>query len=70
MIGIEAIGFTIGTIGKVLIGVTAYRVHSIVAKEKGIDDIVLRNMRSERAIALTGIALMILGYFLELPFKG
>lgn len=69
VIGMEAIGFTISTIGKVLIGVSAFNVHRRIAHEHRIDKKVLRGMQREKVLAILGIVLMIIGYVLELPYR-
>jgi len=64
---LEFIGFTIGTIGKIMVAFTAVAVHYRVWKEHQIDDKVFKEMRRERVIGVVGIALMVLGYLIEIP---
>ena len=66
---VEFIGFTLGAIGKIMIGFTAIMVHYRVRKEHRIDAAVLKSMRREQMVGITGIALIVIGYFLELPAK-
>ena len=64
---LEFIGYTLGTIGKLLIAYTAIMVHHRVRKEHKIDDKVFRTMRTEHVLGLLGIFLIIVGYLLEIP---
>lgn len=66
---IEIIGFTLDVIGKVLLGVSVYLVHSRVVREGKIDRAVLTEMKKEKTIALMGIILIIIGYVMQLPGK-
>lgn len=61
-------GLTIGTLGKVLLGVTVIAVHWRIFKEHKIDKQVLKELKRERMFGLIGIGLIILGYFFELYF--
>jgi len=63
------IGFTIDVIGKVLLGLSVYFVHSKVAREGKIDKKVLMEMRREKRLALMGIILIVIGYLMQLPTK-
>jgi len=63
------IGFTIDVIGKVLLGLSVYFVHSKVAREGKIDKKVLMEMRREKRLALMGIILIVIGYSMQLPAK-
>ncbi len=63
-------GLTVTLVGKILISITVVMVHTKITKEKHIDGIVLMEMKRERIIAITGIALMVLGYVLELAGNG
>lgn len=60
------IGFTLDGMGKVLLGVTVYFVHTRIIKEGKVDKKVLREMQKERRFALVGVVLIILGYFMHL----
>lgn len=63
-------GLTLGVAGKVLLALTVIMVHSKITHEKRIDGIVLMEMKRERNVALLGLLLMIIGYFLEIAFYG
>ena len=64
---LEFIGFTLGTIGKIFIAYTAIRVHYRFRKEHKIDEFVFRAMKKEQFYGILGVALIIVGFFLELP---
>ncbi|NCO11088.1 hypothetical protein CO038_03755 [Candidatus Pacearchaeota archaeon CG_4_9_14_0_2_um_filter_39_13] len=58
----ETLAFTLDLVGKVMLGLTVFLVHNKVVKEKGIDKIVLAEIKHEKYLSLIGILLMILGY--------
>lgn len=66
---LEFIGYTLGTIGKLLIAYTAIMVHHRVRKEHKIDDKVFRMMRMEHVLGLLGISFIVIGYLLEIPAR-
>ena len=57
---------TFDTVGKILIAVMALLVHTRIKKEKGIDKIVLKEMKLEQSIGALAILLIITGYVLHL----
>ena len=63
-------GLTIGTIGKVLLGVGVIIAHSSLVKERKIDLAVLRGYRIEHTITVIGLLLIVLGYLMEVYFYG
>lgn len=63
-------GLTIGTIGKVLLGVGVMIAHSSLVKEKRIDMAVLRGYRIEHTITVIGLIMIVVGYFMEVYFYG
>jgi hypothetical protein len=63
-------GLTTGMIGKVILGYTVISVHWKIVKEHKIDNAVLKEIRRERNLALFGIALILLGYLMEISFYG
>lgn len=65
----SAIGATFDVIGTVLIGITVLLVHRHVMKEHKIDKDVLKEMRYEQAIGVSGIALIITGYFIQILIR-
>lgn len=66
---LEFIGFTLGTIGKIMVAFTAVTVHYRVWKEHKIDNKVFREMRREWTVGVIGIGLMVVGYILEAPAR-
>jgi len=63
-------GLSIGTAGKVLLGMAVVSVHWKIVKEHKIDKKVLKEMKKERDTALVGIAFVITGYLFEIIFYG
>lgn len=57
---------TFDTVGKILIAVMALLVHKRIKREKGIDKLVLREMKLEQSIGVLAILLIITGYVLHL----
>jgi hypothetical protein len=66
---LELIGFIIDTLGKILVAFTAIRVHGRFWKEHKIDAKVFREMRTEQVLGMLGIAMIVIGFILELPGK-
>ncbi len=62
------IAITLGTIGKLILGIAVLRVHAHILKEHKIDAIVLSAMRRERYITAGGVVLILIGYVLEMLF--
>lgn len=63
-------GMTISVVGKVLLAVGILGTHKVMAKERSIDDVVIRSFHKERFITLLGVGLILFGYFLEIAFFG
>ena len=59
---------TVGTIGKVLLGIGVLFVHHKMAEERIIDLDVLKSFRLEFIMTAIGIVLIVAGYGLELYF--
>jgi len=59
-------GLTIGTLGKLLVAYAALAVHHRFLNEHKIDRSVFKTMKIESRWGVVGIALIIVGYFLEL----
>lgn len=57
---------TFQTLGTVLIGVTALRVHHRVLFQKKIDARVQRDFKIEQWLGTIGIVSIVVGYFVEL----
>lgn len=62
------LGMTLGTIGKVLLGITVILVHSKMLSEHRIDRVVLKEMRREQVAASFGIIFIVLGFLCEIVF--
>jgi hypothetical protein len=60
------LGYTIQTIGEVLVGLTVILVHHRVLDEHRIDKKVLRILRKEQLIGGFAIAMIITGYILHM----
>lgn len=63
----EFLGFTLDVIGKLMVAFTALMVHVRFRKEHRIDEEVFRTMRREQIIGIIGVALIIVGYILQVP---
>lgn len=61
-------GLTIGTIGKVMLGVGVLIAHSELAHERKIDKLVLKSFRIEHSLTIAGLFLIVAGYGLEMYF--
>jgi len=61
-------GLTLGVLGKVLLAISVIMVHGKIVHEHRIDSAVLREMKHEKTLALASIALIVIGYVLELLF--
>ena len=66
---VEFIGFTLDVVGKILVAYTAISVHYRFWKKHKIDEVVFATMERERVIAIIGVALIVIGYFLQVPSK-
>ena len=66
---LNLIGFTIDVIGKIIVGYTAIAVHMRFRHEHKVDAAVFNIMKKEHRWAIFGIVLIILGYFMQLPYK-
>lgn len=62
------LGLTLGTLGKIILGVAVLRVHIIIMKEHKIDSAVLKLMKTERVVTIFGLLLIVLGYCIEVFF--
>ncbi|QQS44460.1 hypothetical protein IPM65_02590 [Candidatus Roizmanbacteria bacterium] len=59
-------GFIIQTLGEMMVGFTAIMVHHRVWKEHKIDEKVFLEMKRERQIGIIGLALIVIGFTIEL----
>lgn len=61
-----SIGLTLDTLGKILLGITVLMVHRLVLREHKIDVDVLKTMKREQILGVSGILLIIVGYVMQL----
>jgi hypothetical protein len=61
-------GLTLGTIGKLVLGIAVLRVHVYILREHTIDNVVLRALKREQIVTVLGLFLIVLGYVLEIMF--
>jgi len=66
---LELIGFTIETLGTIMIAYTVISVHHKVWKERKIDEQFFSAMKTEQIITVIGVIFIVLGYFLQLSAK-
>ena len=66
---IAFIGFTLDVIGKVLVSYTVIMVHYRFWREHKINERVFATMQRERKMAILGVALIVIGYLLQIPSK-
>lgn len=63
-------GLTIGVIGKIMLAIGILIAHSGIVKEQKIDLAVLKGFKLEHTLTIIGIALIVIGYFMEIYFYG
>jgi len=63
---LEQIALTSDVIGKILIAVTALRVHMRVRKEHKIDKRVFKSMKREQNLGVLGILLIVVAYLIHM----
>ncbi len=61
-------GITLGTIGKLVLGIAVLRVHVYILREHKIDGVVLKALRKEQYVTTFGLVLIVLGYIAEIMF--
>jgi len=66
---LSLIGFSLLTLGEIMIGYTVIKVHGRVVKEQKIDGQVVSEMSKERKIAISGIVFIVIGFLMQLPEK-
>ena len=57
---------TLDIIGSIFIAYAALRVHHRVLAEHRVDEKVFRSMKREQRLGIAGVALILLGYIVEL----
>jgi hypothetical protein len=63
-------GLTISTIGKVMLASGVLIAHSELAHEKRVDSLVIKSFKVEKVLTITGLLLIVGGYFMEIYFYG
>ena len=61
-------GLTLGTIGKLVLGIAVLRVHIRMFEEHSIDGVVLKAIKREHYLTILGLALIVIGYIFEMLF--
>ena len=61
-------GITLGTIGKLILGITVLRVHIWMFREHSIDGVVMRAIRREHVLTIISLTLIVVGYVFEVLF--
>ena len=64
--GLEFWAITFDVFGKILIAATALMAHRIIMKHRGIDKIVLKDMKLELTTGVVGVLMIVIGYVLHL----
>lgn len=65
----ELIGFTIDTIGKILVAYTALAVHHRFVKEHKVDEKLFMVMKKEQVIGVIGVIMIVVGFMIQMPYK-
>lgn len=61
-------GITLGTVGKLILGVAVLRVHVYILREHKIDDVVLRALKREQYVTFVGLLCIVFGFAFEILF--
>ncbi len=61
-------GITLGTLGKLVLGIAVLRVHVYILREHKIDQVVLNALKREQYVTLFGLLLIVAGYLCEILF--
>lgn len=59
------LGFLVTTVGELIIGYSILRVHTSLETEKHVDKKVLDEVKKEKIWTLIGMALIIIGFFIQ-----
>ena len=63
-------GMTTAVVGKMMLAYGVILVHIKMAKERRIDDVVVRSFKTEVIVTLIAVTLIIVGYFMEVASLG
>ncbi len=61
-------GITLGTMGKLILGIAVLRVHIRMFEEHSIDGVVLKAIKREHYLTILGLTLIVIGYVFEVMF--
>ncbi len=61
-------GITLGTVGKLVLGIAVLRVHIRILQEHSIDGVVLKAIRREHYVTVIGLLCIVVGYVFEVMF--
>lgn len=61
-------GLTLGTIGKIILGVAVLRVHLRMFEVREIDGAVLTAIKREHWVTIVALIMIVIGYFFEILF--
>lgn len=61
-------GITLSTVGKLVLGIAVLRVHRYIIREHKIDKVVIRALQREQVVTFFGLALIVVGFVLEMLF--
>ena len=61
-------GITLGTLGKLILGIAVLRVHIRMFEEHSIDGVVLKAIKREHYLTILGLTLIVIGYVFEVMF--
>jgi hypothetical protein len=61
-------GITLGTIGKLVLGIAVLRVHIRIFQEHSIDGVVLKAIKREHYVTVIGLLFIVVGYVCEVYF--
>jgi hypothetical protein len=61
-------GITLGTIGKMILGIAVLRVHMHIRHEQTIDNVVIKAIKREEFVTVVALILIVLGFVFEILF--
>jgi hypothetical protein len=61
-------GITLGTLGKLIVGIAVLRVHIRMFEEHSIDGVVLKAIKREHYLTILGLTFIVIGYIFEILF--
>ncbi|NCN11762.1 hypothetical protein GW937_00385 [Candidatus Kaiserbacteria bacterium] len=61
-------GLTVGSIGKVFLGVGVLIAHGRLVHERTVNYLVLKSYHTEHLLTVLGLVMIVIGYFMEIYF--